>query len=277
MTGTVSADLYEFSSIDVPFAGLVVTDPGGIDTFSAHLAGGAHDINLQANVASMIDGNRVTIAAGTVIENASGYSGNDTLTGNAHANLLRGQGGNDALDGGAGADAAVFSGARSSYTVVRTSTGFTVTDNVGDEGTDTLVNVERLHFADAKVAVDTAGSGGMAYRLYQAAFDRAPDAAGLGFQMKTLDDGWNIALVAQNFIDSPEFAGKYRSMDTTQFVTQLYVNVLDRAPDAQGLAYHVRNIDTGVNTRANVLVGFSESPENQAALIGVISAGMIFT
>lgn len=277
MTGTAGADVYDFEVMDVPFAGLLISDPGGTDTFFANFVLGDHTIDLQSAATSIIGGNRVTISAGTLIENATGGDGNDSLTGNAQANVLRGLGGNDTLDGGTGADAAVFSGARSSYTLTRTANGFTVTDTVGDEGTDTLVNIERLHFADAKVAVDTAGNGGMAYRLYQAAFDRAPDAAGLGFQMKTLDDGWNIALVAQNFIDSPEFAFKYQSLDTTQFVRQLYANVLHREADAQGLAFHVNNINTGFNTRANVLVGFSESPENQAALMGVMSAGIVFS
>ncbi len=71
--------------------------------------------------------------------------------------------------------------------------------------------------------------------------------------------------MAQNFIDS------------TQFERQLYANVLHREAYAQGLAFHVNNINTGFNTRAKVLVGFSESPENQAALIGVMSAGMVFS
>ena len=38
---------------------------------------------------------------------------------------------------------------------------------------------------------------------------------------------------------------------------------LHRAPDAGGLAYHVSHLNAGV-PRADVLVGFSESPENQA-------------
>ena len=144
-------------------------------------------------------------------------------------------------------------------------------------GTDTLVNVERIKFADAYVALDTAGNAGMAYRLYQAAFDRTPDQGGLGFQMKALDDGLNIAQVAANFIASPEFQRTYGALNDTQFVNQLYQNVLHRAADASGLAFHTNNLATGANTRANVLVGFSESPENQAALIGTIQNGMVYT
>ncbi len=160
------------------------------------------------------------------------------------------------------------------------SLGYTVVDanaGDGDEGTDTLTGIERLQFADGYMAMDTSGNGGQAYRLYQAAFDRTPDAGGLGFQMRELDTGRALAQVAQNFINSPEFNARYGQLDNAAFVAQLYANVLDRAPDASGLAFHVGNLATGANTRANVLVGFSESPENQAALIGVIQAGMFYT
>ena len=187
---------------------------------------------------------------------------------------LTGGTGTATLDGGAGVDTAVYSGARAGYTVTRTDTGFTVKHAAG---TDTLVSVERLKFSDALVALDTAGNAGKAYRLYQAAFNRTPDQGGLGYQMKALDDGLNIAQVAANFIASPEFQRTYGALNDTQFVTQLYQNVLHRAPDAGGLSFHTNNLATGANTRANVLVGFSESPENQAALIGTIQNGMVYT
>jgi Ca2+-binding RTX toxin-like protein len=45
-----------------------------------------------------------TIANGVKIENATGGSGNDTLTGNEFANILTGNDGNDSIDGGVGAD-----------------------------------------------------------------------------------------------------------------------------------------------------------------------------
>ena len=55
--------------------------------------------------------------------------------------------------------------------------------------------------------------------------------------MNALDQGLNISQVAQNFINSPEFSATYGSLNDTQFVTQLYANVLHRAPDDGGLAY----------------------------------------
>jgi serralysin len=126
------------------------------------------------------------------------------------------------------------------------------------------------------VAFDTDGDAGQAYRLYQAAFNRTPDQAGLGYHIHNLDRGMTLHDVAQAFVSSNEFKFTYGPLNNTQFATQLYANVLHRAPDAAGLAYHVANLDAGAS-RADVLIGFSESSENQAALIGVISSGMVFT
>ena len=84
-----------------------------------------------------------------------GGSSDDVLTGGEGDDQLTGLRGNDSLDGGAGIDQAFFSGNRADYTMSLTAAGWTVTDNVGTDGTDTLVNIEQLVFADMKLAVDT--------------------------------------------------------------------------------------------------------------------------
>lgn len=221
--------------------------------------------------------NPVLSSAITTPQNLFGTAGADAMTGGSANDRFTGAAGNDAFDGMNGIDTAVFSGARANYTITRTATGYTVKDNVGTDGTDTLTHVERLQFSDAKVAIDVDGNGGQAYRLYQAAFNRTPDVGGLGFQMNALDSGWAISAIAQNFMDSPEFLSTYGNLNTQQFVTQLYQNVLHRAPDASGLAFHANNLDSGAIARRDVLVQFSESPENQAAVIGVIQGGMVYT
>lgn len=71
---------------------------------------------------------------------------------------IGGSGGNDLIDGGSGTDTAYYRGAAAEYTfttangvatVAHTSPGATPSD-----GTDTLVNVEILHFADGNRAPD---------------------------------------------------------------------------------------------------------------------------
>ena len=51
--------------------------------------------------------------------------------------------------------------------------------------------------------------------------------------------------------------------------------MLHRAPDQGGYDYWVYQLEHGM-TREQALTGFSESPENQAALIGVIQDGMAY-
>jgi V8-like Glu-specific endopeptidase len=241
------------------------------DTWSwLQSAMGANDGLLGNGVPSS-----VVTPTGTIY---TGSAGNDSWTGTAGWDTFTGYGGNDVVDGAVGVDTAVFSASRVSYAVSVSQGVVTVADGTaGRDGTDTLHNVERVKFSDVSVAFDVYGSAGQAYRLYQAAFDRAPDVPGLGFQMRALDDGLSLSLLAGNFLQSPEFAATYGSLDNTQFVTQLYQNVLHRAPDQGGLAYHVNDLTANGYSRADVLTHFSESPENQAALIGVMQNGMTYT
>lgn len=201
-------------------------------------------------------------------------TGNDTVTGSAYNNKLRGFAGNDSIDGGAGADTAYYSGTRSQYQVSGNASTMTVS---GPDGVDTLVNVERLQFSDKAVAFDVDTTAGQAYRLYQAAFDRQPDAGGLGTWINYMDSGHSLVEVSSMFQQSTEFVTKYgTSLSSSDFVTLLYQNVLHRAPDAGGLGTWTNLLDTNQWSRAQVLIGFSESTENKAALIGVMQAGMEF-
>ena len=57
-------------------------------------------------------------------------------------------------------DVAVYSGPLANYTVTRQGLGaFTITDNVGDEGTDTLRNIEIVRFSDQDITSNEAATG----------------------------------------------------------------------------------------------------------------------
>lgn len=85
-----------------------------------------------------------------------GTPDDDMLTAGNGKDRLFGDAGNDTLDGGNGVDTAVYAMDRGQYTIIKTNTGFTVT---GPEGTDTLIDVERLEFADISMAIDVPGHG----------------------------------------------------------------------------------------------------------------------
>ena len=57
------------------------------------------------------------------------------------------------------------------------------------------------------------------------------------------------------------------------FVDNLYKNILDRPGEKDGVDFWVGQLNSGVS-RADVLVGFSESAENKAGVIGSIQNGI---
>ena len=103
-------------------------------------------------------------------------------------------------------------------------------------------------------------------RLYTAAFGRVPDEGGLQYWVNVVNDPLvNYKDVSQNFVDSPEFSTiALPNASSDVFATALYKNVLGRAPDAPGLSHWTNQLNSGLQDRADVLMGFANSPENVA-------------
>ena len=130
---------------------------GSKSTFSkaqlAYLSGGPNGGYASGNIynALLFKGNLASL-----IENAVGGSGNDTITGNQANNFLTGGKGNDTLNGGAGNDTAVFSGARVNYAIKKNGDGsYTVTDlrGAGFDGVDVVTQTEFLQFSDGRFII----------------------------------------------------------------------------------------------------------------------------
>jgi hypothetical protein len=260
----------------------VVTGGGGKDTavfysdYSDYLLSGTTaSLKVVGDGTDMLNGIKElkfddrTIDLSGYVAVRAGTSLKDVITAGA---------GNELVTGGAGLDVEKFGGARANYTVKADGGAFTVTDLAGNGGKDLLGGIERLQFADGSgVALDIDGAAGQTYRLYQAAFNRKPDAGGVGFWLDQLDHGLTLLKMAQFFLDSPESVRTYGALDNTAFVKVMYQNVLHRAPDAEGLKFYLDGFDAGAFTRAQALQGFSESAENQAAVIGSITNGVEYT
>ncbi|MFZ6653886.1 DUF4214 domain-containing protein [Undibacterium sp. TJN19] len=199
-------------------------------------------------------------------DNISGGDGNDTIVGGA---------GNDNISGGAGTDTIVLSGKKANYYVSGTYTSYTIKDNVGNDGTDNVQQVERLQFTDGAIALDIDGVAGQAYRIYQAAFGRQPDLAGLGYWIKDMDKGSSLTTVAAGFFQSAEFQKLYGSNPSNStLINNFYQNVLHRNPDQAGFDYWSNQLGKGLITPAGALASFCESSENQAQVLGQIKNGI---
>lgn len=189
--------------------------------------------------------------------------------------------GQNSFDGRDGLDKIGVVGTREEFTVSKTSAGFNVsrTSNPAGDITETS-NVERVEYLDTsfntigQLAFDLDGSAGQTYRLYQTTFNRVPDEHGLSHNVRSMDFGLSIFDMANAFIDSEEFRNTYgTNISDSQFLTLLYQNVLNRAPDQVGLDGWLGRLGSGTE-RKEVLFGFSESAENKATVAPAIDDGI---
>jgi hypothetical protein len=139
-----------------------ILDDGGVDTLDASKLKTAVNISLRPGSFSSVgvtgDGraavDNLAIPETTVIENAVGTDLDDVLIGNAADNRIEGRRGNDWIDGSAGVDTVVFSESMSAYRIYNAYGVVYVEALDGVSGYDSLVNVERLAFADKTVDAD---------------------------------------------------------------------------------------------------------------------------
>ncbi len=175
----------------------------------------------------------------------------------------------------------VFSGNRSNYTINKVGSSFSVTDNVGNGGTVSTGSLTRLQFRDVWVALDIDGNAGNVFRLYQAAFDRAPDLGGQGFHLATIEQrGLTLLQVAENFYNSAEFGAKYNGSNNTQFISLLYRNILHREAEPGGLNYWLGVLDRASDARAiriEVLNAIAASGENKDGTAAAVQGGIQYT
>lgn len=201
------------------------------------------------------------------------------ITGTANNDTLKPGAGNNAVDGADGLDTVVYAGPRSNYSLEQEAWGYGIVDKAGNNGHDSLINVERVQFDDAFVALDTEGMAGQIFRLYTASLGRTAEPAGMGYWMWRMENGTSIQTVASEFLKQPEFDTLYGvdPSDAT-FVTKLYNNVLHRDPEAAGFEYWMDTLANNTNSkeavRTQMVIDFSNSLENQANVVGTFKLGI---
>jgi hypothetical protein len=203
----------------------------------------------------------------------TGSGSDDLLFGSGSGETFTGFAGNDTVNGGGGLDTLDFSGPRANYSISATQTGFSVHDNVGTDGTDTLTGVERLHFTDESVALDLNGNAGFTAKLLGAVFGSEaiaehPDYMGIGIYL--LDIGLTQTALAQKALNVVLPGGT-----STQLVTLLYDNLFGTPPPANELALFVGLLDGGLS-QASLVVIAANSTFNQTNidLVGLAQTGV---
>ena len=276
-----------------------LADTSGVDTINAAAVSKSVRLDLVGGNKSNGGSGDFTVASGSIIENAIGGLGNDTLMGNAVNNSLRGNAGNDTMsggagndtiDGGSGIDTALYTGTRAGFTLTKTASGVNLVDNLGPEGTDALSNVERFKFSDGRIALDvgaTQSAGGTALLLGavlpgKLAF--APDKqALLGAAIDLFDQGFSLQTLSGAVMRLPIWdvlTGK-ATPNSTDIATYLLTNVNGAAPDATTLANAATSLSsqTDFATQGNFLWNLAQTSANQThvGLVGLASTGLAYT
>ncbi len=156
-------DTYTFSNSQGEIK--TIWDAGGIDTLDLSNQSLAMNINLNAGEFSSLGvkktslnsplqtaDNNIAIAFNTIIENAIGGSGNDTITGNSANNTFTGGAGNDVIDGNLGQDTAIYTDNLANYNITALDSNRLQISSRSNDGIDTLSNIETLQFLDQSIS-----------------------------------------------------------------------------------------------------------------------------
>jgi len=212
--------------------------------------------------------------------NGTGNALGNIISGNGGNNSLNGSAGNDSLDGGANVDTAVFGGNRSSYTILKTTSGHTVS---GPDGTDTLASIERLQFSDKRFALDLdAGeAAGNTVRIIGAAFDAnyiIPEFVGIGLQL--FDSGMSMLQVSELALSTNLYVQLAGSHSNVDFVNTVYKNVVGVLPSAGERDFYVGLLQGSGSTmtQAELLVLAANADLNAVNinLVGLQQSGVEF-
>ncbi|MBX6742104.1 MAG: DUF4214 domain-containing protein [Acetobacteraceae bacterium] len=215
-----------------------------------------------------------TIAINSLPGTDSGLS--TVITGTPGDDRLAAGPGRNSIDGLAGYDWLDLQGEGfRGDTISLQSDGSVLLGHAGQ--TDTLHNVEEIRFLDGRLILDQGAPAAQVVRLYQAALGRTPDQGGLDNWTNAIEHGIPLKAVANGFLGSQEFQARFSAAagpDDAAFVEQLYQNVLHRPSDPEGKAAWTTALATHSLDRADVLIGFAESPENQANTAPLTSQGV---
>ena len=225
--------------------------------------------NKFDNVKTAIDSNDNLIGGSLFVE---GTFRNDHFFGET-TNLV--------IDGLAGIDRVTYVNPSSQYVAFRTGNGLIAVTNAANDNTgDILKNIERVQFTDRTIAFDVAPSenAGSLYMLYKAAFNRDPDPTGMGYWLAQVDNGKDLVTdIAAGFVRAKEFTDKYGTGSNHAFyVDQLYLNVLDRVGELEGVTYWNTELNSGKRSKAEVLVQFATLPEGAGLVAEQIASGIAY-
>jgi Ca2+-binding RTX toxin-like protein len=193
---------------------------------------------------------------------------------------IKGGPGIDFFDGGLGLDTVVYSGPQERYTINKTGNRYVVSEPTGSDDTDYLSNIERLQFSNGKVALDVEnGNAGEAAKLIGALLGPTyvKDKALAGIVINLLDQKYTSDTIANLGLATPMYLSMAGSSSNTDFVKQVFTNVVGRPPTPSESSTYVNMLDAGTSQSALALMA-AHTDLNAARinLVGLVQHGLEF-
>jgi hypothetical protein len=290
-------NIYSFSPSK--FEAMSIWDAGGQDTLSASNQNSNSLIDLREGRYSSIGlKNNIGIAFGVTIENAIGSIKNDIIIGNDTNNFIDGGAGNDALDGGAGNDSlygqagndsltgglgadllyggagidtAIYSGSLGDFTLTKGTDSWAI---VKSDESDSLINIERLQFADTNLALDLDGHAGQTIKLLGLLLgkDQATNKTYVGAGLKLLDDGMTHEQLMGAALDVVLGA----NASSLSVVELIWNNLIGPPTPADNISQYSVLIDNGAYTSAGLAIVAANHALNATNidLVGLAQTGV---
>jgi len=257
----------------------MIDDAGGTDTIDLSQITLGATLNMSPGSLSSIGRsledtlgtNTLSIGLQAIIENAIGTPANDSITGNDSNNQLRGGAGDDTLAGGAGTDTAIFSGAKTAYTITNNQGTLSIQ---GTDGTDSLTAIERLQFDNVKVAFDLDANAGLTAKLLGvlAGKDSVANPTFVGAGINVLDSGMSYSDLMSAALDAVLGSG----FSNDAVATLLYTNLAGAAPSSADLSAIVALIEGGTFTPVTLAIAAADHELNTTNIdiVGLASTGI---
>lgn len=200
---------------------------------------------------------KVTIADAKNTKLTLGTGNSTVVTGQGTDTVVAGLG-NSTITGGASDYSVVkLAGAASNYTVAASNGHAVVTDKITGKTTDiSKIQYVEVGGGDALIFAKNATEASIA-SLFEVAFGRNADAAGLDYYYDLAKDGVSLNQIANALVKSAEF-GPRSLLDDAAFVNTLYQNTFGRNAESAGQAYWLDAMQNHGITRAEVIRSFAE-------------------
>lgn len=240
-------------------------------------AGGVAALTQQATL--RIEGNTTAGAVGgsALPESVVLSSGND---------VYQGLGGDDSLTGGVGLDLAIYRGSRKDYQLRKLSAqgdwqiapSASAGSLAKDDGTDTLVQFERLKFSDGCIALDVNGNAGSVAKIFGAVLgqESLQNKSLVGYGLAVLDQGdggyQTLTMQALHYKLGASFSDESE-------VQLLYKNLLNSMPTEAELAYWKGELQAGTLNQYTLAMLAANSAANTAQinLVGLSWTGLEYS